>query len=82
MAGHKKEHHVVIVGTGFAGFNAARELSRLVGKTTEIVVINLTDYSDAGSRRLGHERGHACGTDIARGDHAESVPLNVEKPRA
>jgi NADH dehydrogenase len=44
MAGHKKEHHVVIVGTGFAGFNAARELSRLVGKTTEIVVINLTDY--------------------------------------
>jgi len=44
MAGHKKEHHVVIVGTGFAGFNAAREPSRLVGKTTEIVVINLTDY--------------------------------------
>ena len=44
MAGHKKEHHVVIVGTGFAGFNAARELSRLVGKTTEIVVINSTDY--------------------------------------
>jgi len=44
MAGHKKAHHVVIVGTGFAGFNATRELSRLVGKTTEIVVINLTDH--------------------------------------
>ena len=44
MAGHKKEHRVVIVGAGFAGFNAARELSRLVGKTTEIVVINSTDY--------------------------------------
>ena len=37
MAGHK--------GTpGFAGFNAARELSRLAGKTTEIVMINSTDY--------------------------------------
>lgn len=39
MAGHKKEHRVVIVGAGFAGFNAARELFRLVGSTTEIVVI-------------------------------------------
>src|SRR5580700_2490549 len=44
MAGHKKENRVVIAGAGFAGFNAARELSRLVGKTTEIVVINSTDY--------------------------------------
>jgi NADH dehydrogenase len=35
---------VVIVGAGFAGFNAARELFRLVGSTTEIVVINSTDY--------------------------------------
>jgi NADH dehydrogenase len=34
----------VIVGAGFAGFNAARKLSRLVGATTEIVVINSTDY--------------------------------------
>lgn len=34
----------VIVGAGFAGFHAARELSRLVGATTEIVVINSTDY--------------------------------------
>jgi 2-methylfumaryl-CoA isomerase len=37
MAGDTKEHRVVIVGAGFAGFNAARELSRLVGATTEIV---------------------------------------------
>ena len=44
MAAEKKEHRVVIVGAGFAGFNAARELSRLVGATTEIVVINSTDY--------------------------------------
>jgi NADH dehydrogenase len=39
-----KPHRVVIVGAGFAGFNAARELSRLIGATTEIVVINSTDY--------------------------------------
>jgi NADH dehydrogenase FAD-containing subunit len=43
MAGSQKER-VVIVGAGFAGFNAARELSRLIGATTEIVVINSTDY--------------------------------------
>jgi NADH:quinone reductase (non-electrogenic) len=35
---------VVIVGAGFAGFNAARELLRLVGSSTDIVVINSTDY--------------------------------------
>ena len=35
---------VVIVGAGFAGFNAARELVRLAGAATEIVVINSTDY--------------------------------------
>jgi NADH dehydrogenase len=35
---------VVIVGAGFAGFNAARELSRLIGAAAEIVVINSTDY--------------------------------------
>src|ERR1700723_799072 len=39
-----KRDCVVIVGAGFAGFNAARELSNLVGDTTEIVVINSTDY--------------------------------------
>src|SRR6202522_3593064 len=40
----QKRDCVVIVGAGFAGFNAARELSRLLGNTTEIVVINSTDY--------------------------------------
>jgi hypothetical protein len=40
----QKEHCVVIVGAGFAGFNAARELSRLAGATTEIVLVNSTDY--------------------------------------
>jgi NADH:ubiquinone reductase (H+-translocating) len=40
---HKKST-VVVVGAGFAGFHAARELSRLAGATTEIVVINSTDY--------------------------------------
>jgi NADH dehydrogenase len=44
MAEPGKEHRVVVVGTGFAGFNAARELVRLVGSTTELVVINSTDY--------------------------------------
>ena len=44
MAEPQKQHRVVIVGAGFAGFNAARELSRLAGATTEIVVINSTDY--------------------------------------
>ena len=36
MAELKKTHRVVIVGAGFAGFNAARELSRLVGATTGV----------------------------------------------
>lgn len=44
MAEPREKHRVVIVGAGFAGFNAARELSKLVGTTTEIVVINSTDY--------------------------------------
>jgi NADH:ubiquinone reductase (H+-translocating) len=44
VAEAQKEHRVVIVGAGFAGFNAARELLRQVGATTEIVVINSTDY--------------------------------------
>jgi NADH dehydrogenase len=44
MADSGKQHRVVIVGAGFAGYNAARVLSRLVGATTEIVVINSTDY--------------------------------------
>jgi NADH:ubiquinone reductase (H+-translocating) len=44
VADSAKEHRVVIVGAGFAGFHAARELTRLIGATTEIVVINSTDY--------------------------------------
>jgi NADH dehydrogenase len=44
MAESREKHRVVVVGAGFAGFNAARELSRLIGATSEIVVINSTDY--------------------------------------
>jgi NADH:ubiquinone reductase (H+-translocating) len=44
MANARKQHRVVIVGAGFAGYNAARELSRLAGATTEIVIINSADY--------------------------------------
>jgi NADH:quinone reductase (non-electrogenic) len=44
MAELQKQPRVVIVGAGFAGFHAALELSRSVGHTTEIVVINSTDY--------------------------------------
>ncbi len=40
----RKQHCVVVVGAGFAGFHAARELARLAGATTEIVLINSTDY--------------------------------------
>jgi NADH:ubiquinone reductase (H+-translocating) len=39
-----KPQRVVIAGAGFAGFNAARELSRLADSATEIMVINSTDY--------------------------------------
>ena len=44
MAKAPDKQRVVIVGAGFAGFNAARELSHLVGDSTEIVVINSADY--------------------------------------
>jgi NADH dehydrogenase len=44
MAKPQKQHRVVIVGAGFAGFNAARELARLAGASTEIVVINSADH--------------------------------------
>ena len=43
MANSGKQHRVVVVGAGFAGFNAARELVRRAGATTEIVVIHSTD---------------------------------------
>jgi NADH:quinone reductase (non-electrogenic) len=39
-----ERHRVVIVGAGFAGYNAAQELSRIAGAATEITVINSTDY--------------------------------------
>src|SRR4051812_39906309 len=35
---------IVIVGAGFAGFTAARKLSKLAGGSADIVVINPTDY--------------------------------------
>jgi NADH:ubiquinone reductase (H+-translocating) len=44
MAENQKKQRVVIVGAGFAGFNAARELVRLIGDSAEITVINSTDY--------------------------------------
>ena len=44
MAESQEKRRVVIVGAGFAGCNAARKLSKLAGPTTEIVVINSTDY--------------------------------------
>jgi len=44
MANARKQHRVVIIGAGFAGYHAARELSRLAGASTEIVVINSADY--------------------------------------
>ena len=39
-----ERHRVVIVGAGFAGYNAAQELARIAGAATEITVINSTDY--------------------------------------
>ena len=44
MVNSRIKRRVVIVGAGFAGFNAARELSRRVGATTGITVINSADY--------------------------------------
>jgi NADH:ubiquinone reductase (H+-translocating) len=44
MAESRGRPRIVIVGAGFAGFKAARELIRLLGDRAEIVVINSTDY--------------------------------------
>jgi NADH:ubiquinone reductase (H+-translocating) len=44
MPNSPERRRVVIAGAGFAGCNAARELSRLASATTEIVVINSADY--------------------------------------
>ncbi|MDX6279727.1 MAG: hypothetical protein QOH03_798 [Kribbellaceae bacterium] len=35
---------VVVVGAGFAGYHAARTLSRLTRDTAEVVIVNPTDY--------------------------------------
>lgn len=35
---------VVVVGAGFAGFEAARGLGRLVGDSADVVLVNPTDY--------------------------------------
>ncbi|HEX6520386.1 MAG TPA: NAD(P)/FAD-dependent oxidoreductase [Streptosporangiaceae bacterium] len=40
----RPQHRVVIIGAGFAGYAAARELARLADESTEITVINPTDY--------------------------------------
>ena len=40
----RSKPRVVIVGAGFAGYNAARELSRRAGDRAEITVINAADY--------------------------------------
>jgi NADH:ubiquinone reductase (H+-translocating) len=41
---HRGPQRIVIVGAGFAGFNAAREAIRRLGSDYEIMVINSTDY--------------------------------------
>ena len=50
-AAGQRDHRVVIVGAGFAGYNAARELSRLASASTEIVVINSADAHLVQARR-------------------------------
>jgi NADH dehydrogenase len=35
---------IVVIGAGFAGFHAARSLSRRLGGAAELVVVNSTDY--------------------------------------
>ncbi|MBC6459817.1 NAD(P)/FAD-dependent oxidoreductase [Actinomadura sp. HBU206391] len=44
MSGPHSLERVVIVGAGFAGFHAARTLSRLARGAVEIVLVNPTDY--------------------------------------
>jgi NADH:ubiquinone reductase (H+-translocating) len=44
MQERRSKPRVVIVGAGFAGYQAARRLTRLAGDRAEIVVINAADY--------------------------------------
>lgn len=41
---HRKPPRILIVGAGFAGYHAARTLSRLARGRAEIVLVNPTDY--------------------------------------
>ncbi|WP_285594888.1 NAD(P)/FAD-dependent oxidoreductase [Kineosporia sp. NBRC 101731] len=41
---HRRRARIVVVGAGFAGFEAARGLSRTAGEAVEIVLINPTNY--------------------------------------
>ncbi len=52
MANSRKQHRVVIVGAGFAGFNTARELSRLAMPLRR-------SNQDEGSRRETDRRTRA-----------------------
>ncbi len=40
----RRRARIIVVGAGFAGFEAARGLSRLAGESAEIVLINPTNY--------------------------------------
>jgi NADH dehydrogenase len=40
----RPRRHVIIVGAGFAGYTAGRELARLAGESAEITIINTADY--------------------------------------
>lgn len=44
MKESRPQRRVVIIGAGFAGYAAARELARLTAGSAEITVINSTDY--------------------------------------
>jgi len=44
MPESRNRQSVVIIGAGFAGYHAAREMSRQAGDGIEITVINSADY--------------------------------------
>ena len=81
MVNSRIQQRLVIVAAGFGGFNAARELSRRVGATTDIMVINSADYFlylpvDAAGGR-GANRG-TCASRCA--GSATAISLNVIRP--